>query len=178
MNKEYIFTSERLGFRNWTDQDLEPMSQISSDEDVMEFFPSLQTKEYTEGFIKRMQNEFKERNYCYFAVEIKNTYEFIGFIGLHLQTFEADFTPCVDIGWRLKKSVWNQGYATEGALRCLAYARDDLKINRVYSITPKINIRSERIMQKAGMQKEKEFVFELLKDDERLKNCVLYSKIF
>src|SRR4249920_3517830 len=105
MNK-YIFTSERLGFLDWKNSDIELMYPISSDKEVMEFFPSVQTREYVADFVKRMQIEFSERGHCYFAVE-KLDGEFIGFIGLHLQTFESYFTPCVDIGWRLKKSVWN-----------------------------------------------------------------------
>ena len=173
--QKYLFKSKRLGFRNWFDNDLQAMAKISADKEVMAYFPSTQSVDFVADFIQRMQREFSERRHCYFAVEILETSELIGFIGLHQQTFEADFTPCIDIGWRLKKEVWNNGYATEGAIRCLKYGFDELKIKRIYAITPKINLKSERIMQKIGMKKIKYFIFEPLKDDERLKECVLYS---
>jgi len=172
--KKYLFKSARLGFRNWTSDDLEPMSKISGDEKVMEFFPSVQTAEYVAGFISRMQKEFEEKGHCYFAVEKLEDGEFIGFIGLHEQTFESDFTPCIDIGWRLNKDFWNRGYATEGAKRCLEYAFEILNIKEVYSITPKANVKSEYIMRKIGMSKDKNFTFPLLAEDERLRECVLY----
>jgi RimJ/RimL family protein N-acetyltransferase len=174
-DKNYLFKSARLGFRNWEDADIVVMAAISGDEEVMEFFPGTQTPAYTADFIRRMQLEFAANGYCYFAVDRLDTATFIGFIGIHEQTFESDFTPCVDIGWRLKKEVWNSGFASEGAIRCLEYAFRELGIKKIYSITPKVNVKSERIMQKIGMTKVKDFIFPLLKDDERLKECVLYK---
>ncbi len=100
---------------------------------------------------------------------------FIGFIGLSEQTYQADFTPCIDIGWRIKSSEWYKGFATEGAKRCLDYALNDLRIEKVYSIAPKINIKSEHVMKKTGMEKQYEFEHPLLMNDIRLKTCVLYK---
>ncbi|MEI6019719.1 MAG: GNAT family N-acetyltransferase [Bacteroidota bacterium] len=171
----YLFTSPNLGFRKWRDSDLKAMAQISSDKDVMEFFPGIQNRLYVFDFIQRMKSEYVQRRHCYFAVDLLETSEMIGFIGLHEQNFESDFTPCTDIGWRLKKDKWNKGYATEGAKRCLLYAFDDLKLERVYSMTPRVNLKSQRIMEKIGMKKEKYFVLEFLKEDVRLRDCVLYA---
>lgn len=151
------------------------MAAINADEEVMAYFPSVQTREYTQGFIAAMQQEYAQRRYCYFAVELLETSELIGFLGLHLQEFVADFTPCTDIGWRFKKAVWNRGLATEGAKRCLQYGFESLGLEKIYAITPKLNRKSERIMQKAGMQKVKEFEFERLKEAPTLLNCVLYA---
>lgn len=172
--QEYLFRSERLGFRTWRYDDHAVMSEISGDAEVMAYFPSVQDRTYVLGFIERMKKEFREKAYCYFAVDLLETRELIGFIGLHEQTFASDFTPCVDIGWRLKKEVWNQGYATEGATRCLRYAFEILNLTHVYSITPKVNVKSQRIMQKIGMTYCKTFEFEMLKNDARFRDCVLY----
>ncbi|RZK12370.1 MAG: N-acetyltransferase, partial [Flavobacterium sp.] len=119
--KNYLFTSERLGFRNWIEDDIPKMAEINSDPNVMEFFPSLQSAEQTDLFIRRMQQQFEEKSYCYFAVDVLDTDTFIGFIGLSDKDFESDFTPSVDIGWRLSEKQWKKGYATEGALACLKY---------------------------------------------------------
>lgn len=173
----YIFRSERLGFRNWDLADVEEMFEINSDPKVMEFFPSLQSRDQTFDFIKRMIRQFDNTGFCYFAVETLLDNEFIGFIGLSEQTFLGDLTPCIDIGWRIKSTEWNKGYATEGAKRCLAYAKDDLKIDEIYSIAPKANEKSEHIMIKIGMKKLCEFEHPLLVNYNKLRTCVLY-KVF
>lgn len=173
--KKYIFTSERLGFRNWNLTDIDPMQEINSDEKVMEFFPNILTREKTVEFIARMKNQFEDKGFCYFAVDKLENNEFIGFIGLSEQTYEADFTPCVDIGWRIKSREWNKGFATEGAKKCLDYALNDLKIEDIYSIAPKINTKSEHIMIKIGLKKQYEFEHSLLPNNSLLKTCVLYK---
>lgn len=173
--QKYIFTSERLGFRNWELADIDHLFQINSDKKVMEFFPGIPTKQQTAEFIERMKNQYANKGFCYFAVEKLENQEFIGFIGLSEQTYKADFTPCIDIGWRIKSSEWNKGFATEGAKRCLNYAENNLKIEKIYSIAPKVNIKSELIMIKIGMTKLYDFEHSLLTDNERLKICVLYE---
>jgi len=175
MIREYLFKSERLGFRNWLGSDIAIMAEINADPDVMKFFPGTQSLEQTEAFIERMQLQMSKKGYCYFAVDKLMDGEFIGFVGLSEQTFEASFTPCIDIGWRLSKMEWNKGYATEGAKRCLDYAFNQLEIQKVNAMAPKINLRSIQVMEKIGMKKPTGFVHPLLVDDERLKECVLYE---
>ena len=153
-DKKYIFTSDRLGFRNWELTDIDKMYQINSDQKVMEFFPSVSTKQQTTEFVERMKNQFADNGFCYFAVDKLEDNEFIGFIGLSEQTYDSDFTPCVDIGWRIKSSEWNKGFATEGAKKCLDYALKDLKLENVYSIATKINTKYEHIMTKIGLKKQ------------------------
>lgn len=148
---KYQFTSKRLGFRNWDINDIDKMHEINSDEKVMQFFPSLPSKEQTAEFIARMMHQFQNKGFFYFAVDKLEKNEFIGFIGLAEQTYQADFTPCVAIGWRIKSSEWNKGFATEGAKRCLDYAINDLKLENIFSIAPKVNIKSEHIMVKSGL---------------------------
>jgi RimJ/RimL family protein N-acetyltransferase len=172
----YIFQSARLGFRNWITADIDKMAQINADSTVMEFFPAVSTKQQTIDFIKRMQLQFSQKGFCYFAVDKLIEQEFIGFIGLSEQTYPAAFTPCIDIGWRISSNEWNKGFATEGAQRCLAYAFNDLKIDKVYAVAPIINTRSIHIMTKVGMVKQYEFDHPLLNDDERLRKCVLFEK--
>ncbi|MCW3124243.1 MAG: acetyltransferase, ribosomal protein N-acetylase [Flavipsychrobacter sp.] len=175
MNGQYLFTSERLGFRNWEQADIPLMAEINADPDVMEFFPGTKNHEETAAFIERMQLQLADNGYCYFAVDKLEDRSFIGFIGLSEQAYEASFTPCTDIGWRLSKKYWGKGYATEGAVRCLEYAFSNLKIKKVLAVAPKINVRSELVMQKAGMRKVEEFIHPLLLNDERLRECVLYE---
>ena len=175
MPRNYLFTSQRLGFRNWQETDVEPMAAINADPDVMEFFPGTKTLQETKKFIERMQQQMGARGYCYFAVDKLEDGAFIGFIGLSYQTYEADFNPCVDIGWRLRKNEWNKGFATEGAKRSLDYGLNELGLNKINCIAPKINLRSENVMKKIGMTKVKEFIHPMLLHDDRLRECVLYE---
>lgn len=158
MKNNYLFTSERLGFRNWTLDDLDVLAALCADPDVMEHFPNTLSRDETAAYIKRMQKHFETHGYTYFAADIKDTGELIGFIGLAYQTYETDFLPATDIGWRLKKSAWGKGYATEGARRCLQFAFEELGLDKVVSTCVLANRRSENVMKKIGMQRMGEYM--------------------
>ncbi|WP_224999990.1 GNAT family N-acetyltransferase [Cesiribacter sp. SM1] len=172
--KSYLFTSQRLGFRNWRQADLQPMAALNADPEVMAYFPGTASEEETYRFIERMQQQYAERGFCYFAVDKLEDGEFIGFIGLSEQNYQAYFTPCTDIGWRLKKSAWGQGFATEGAKACLDYTFSRLGLEKVYAVAPLVNTPSENVMKKIGMQPLKTFMHPLLLQDERLRECMVY----
>lgn len=173
----YIFTSPRLGFRNWADADIAHMALINADEQVMRYFPSAQTEEQTRAFVLRMQQQYGRNGFCYFAVDRLEDGQFIGFIGLSEQTYPADFTPCVDVGWRLSQQFWGMGYATEGASACLAYGFATCGLQKIMAVCPVVNQPSEQVMIKAGMQKVKTFDHPLLLNDDRLRSCVLYQAL-
>ena len=175
MKTEYIFISKRLGFRNWIESDLDKLSDINSNEEVMKFFPQIQSRQDTKMFIERMQIQFRNNGFCYFAVEVLEDHRFIGFIGLSKQTYPADFTPCIDIGWRLIPKEWNKGFATEGATRCLKYGFDKIGLDEIFSTAPIINKNSEKIMLKIGMKIVKTFDHPLLTRYPKLKKCNLFK---
>jgi len=175
MSDKYLFTSERLGFRNWIDSDISKMIDINSNPDVMKFFPAIATKIQTAEFIDRMKLMYIEKGYCYFAVDQLKDKSFIGFIGLCYQTYKSQFTPGVDIGWRLNKKYWNNGFATEGAKKCLDYGFNKLELKEIIATAPIINIKSIRIMEKIGMNKLIEFKHPRLRSDKRLENCLCYK---
>jgi RimJ/RimL family protein N-acetyltransferase len=175
VNKSYIFTSARLGFRNWNDDDLDAFAALNADSDVMEHFPKVLTRDESTEFMQRLRAHFDKRGYCYFAVEILETGALIGFIGLAYQEYETDFTPAVDIGWRLKKSAWGNGFATEGAERCLAFAFDTLHLNRIISTCTVKNLPSEKVMQKIGMKRMGEFKHPRLVAFPEIERCVWYA---
>jgi RimJ/RimL family protein N-acetyltransferase len=173
--KQYIFKSERLGFRNWTEEDRPKMGKINSDPKVMEHFPTIPTQKQTDEFVDRMMAQFSQKGFCYFAVDRLDNQEFIGFIGLSEQTFKSDFTPCIDIGWRLAQHEWGKGFATEGAKKCLEFAFYKMQLKNIKSICPTTNLNSENVMKKIGMSKIKNFNHPLLSEYKELENCVLYE---
>lgn len=173
--KDYIFRSERLGFRNWRQTDIAQLIEINNDDEVMAFFPKIPSTEDTINFIKRMQYNFLKKNFCYFAVDLLENDAFVGFIGLSEKSFPADFTPCIDIGWRLKKEVWNRGLATEGARACLYYGFNQLSLDQINAIAPSVNLKSQKIMKKIGMKEVKTFDHPELAAYPHLQECVLFS---
>lgn len=175
MKSPYLFTSERLGFRGWKTEDLEEFATLNADEEVMKYFPSTLDRQEVSDFIGRLQNHQEKYGYCYFAVEKLADKEFIGFIGLVYQTYKSDFTPATDIGWRLNKSHWGKGFATEGALRCLKLGFEDFKLNKIFSTCPKVNLASEGVMKRIGMVKKGEFKHPRLVNHPYLEDCVYYE---
>lgn len=177
MDTAYLFTSERLGFRTWTDADLPAMAAINSDPEVMEFFPTLRSMAETATALQQFRTMYEERGYCFYAVETLVDKQFIGFTGLSRISYEASFTPCVEIGWRLARTAWGKGYATEGARRCLEHAFDTLQLDRVRAIAPVVNQRSIHVMKKCGMQPLLVFDHPLLTDAPHLQPCVCYEAL-
>ncbi len=175
MADNYILKSERLGFRNWNKNDLVAFAQINGDKEVMEYFPNPLSESETAEFIDRLIKHYETNKFNYFATELLATGELIGFVGLAYQTYETDFTPAVDIGWRLKKSAWGKGYATEGANKCLAFAFNELNLSKVISTCTAKNKKSEHLMKKIGMKKVKEFKHPRLKAFPEFETCVLYE---
>lgn len=174
MKKQYLFKSDRLGFRNWSKDDVREFAKINADLDVMEHFPKPLTVEETSVFIDRLYNHYNKYGYTYFATEILETGELIGFIGLAFQDYPSNFTPAVDIGWRLKKNAWGKGYATEGAKKCLEFGFNELNLNQIIATCTKKNSNSENVMKKIGMTKIGEFNHPKLKEFPQYEECICY----
>ena len=166
--------TERLILRSWKPEDLSLFVAMNKDNRVMRYFPATLSEAETEAFYNRIQDEFNQKGSGLYAVELKSTGVFIGYVGLHEIGFEADFTPGIEIGWRLAADYHNQGYATEAAETVLKLAKE-LGIGSLYSFTAKINIPSERVMQKIGMTKVGEFDHPKLSKDSPLLTHVLYT---
>ncbi len=179
MSADYVFVSERLGFRGWRDSDVGPMAAINADPEVMRYFPETPTREValTQGraFIEQMQREVETRGHCYWAVDELGGGGPIGFIGLHWVEHDIPHGPFVDIGWRLARSAWGKGYATEGARACLEDGFGRLDLPRIYAMAPRANTPSIRVMQKLEMSYVTDFVHPVLRELPALRECVLYA---
>lgn len=175
LQNPYLFTSERLGFRNWKSDDLDELAALCADPAVMKYFPATLTREESEAYLQRLQKHYDTYGYNYYAVERLDKGEWIGLIGLAYQTYEVDFLPATDIGWRLKQSAWGKGYATEGAKRCLSHGFETLGLERIVSTCVIQNSPSENVMQKIGMTRMSEFDHPKLWDYPENLRCVWYE---
>jgi len=170
----YILKTNRLGLRNWQESDSEPFIKMCQDPAVMRYFPKVLSEKETKDLVNRLKNHFTTHGFTYFAVEKLDSNEFLGFTGLAQQTWESEFTPCVDLGWRLKKEAWGKGYATEAAKACLDAAFTRFKLNEVYAFAAKGNKASENVMKKLGMQFQGTFIHPKIANDPRFPHCFAY----
>lgn len=165
----------RLILRQWCEADLAPFAQLNADPQVMKYFPSMLTATQSAQMVERIKKHFCEYGFGLWAVELKETGEFVGFIGLSVPQFTAYFTPCIEIGWRLAAAFWNRGYASEGAKAVLAFGFQECRLDQVVSFTVPANKPSRRVMEKIGMSYIDNFDHPSLPDGDPLKRHVLYT---
>jgi RimJ/RimL family protein N-acetyltransferase len=146
-----LIETERLLLRRWKEEDREPFCRMNADPRVMEFMPECMTRAESDLLLDRINGHFKKHGFGLFAAELREERLFIGFIGLTVPSFEAHFTPCVEIGWRLAADDWGRGLATQGARAVAKYAFAGLELDELVSFTVPANIRSRRVMGKIGM---------------------------
>ena len=79
---------------------------------------------------------------------------FIGFCGIWSPRFEAHFTPCIEIGWRLAFNAWGHGYATEASEAALEFGYERLILREIVAFATPDNHRSLRVMKRLGMVHE------------------------
>lgn len=171
---QYIET-QRLILRSWQERDIPQLARMNKDDKVMEYFLKKLSYEETNDFYNQIQEELMASGFGTYAVEVKDTGAFIGFVGLHNVTFDVDFVPAIEIRWRLLPEFWGKGYATEAARACLNYAKDELKLKEIVSFTSLPNKRSEHVMQKIGMTRIKEFGHPLVEPNHPLYRHILYK---
>ncbi|EGQ3842203.1 GNAT family N-acetyltransferase [Staphylococcus pseudintermedius] len=174
----YIETN-RLKLRDWQDEDLQPFQQLNANRQVRQFFPSLLSYQKTALDFEAMKSYLKHHQIGLFAVELKATKEWIGFIGMNYipQTVDYPFEelPFYEIGWRLSPEVWDNGIATEGAEAVLDYVAER-GISEVYAMAAKVNHASIRVMEKIGMTHYDDFDKPGLSEHHVLRPQVRYRK--
>lgn len=142
--------TDRLLLRRWVPADREPFAALNADPKVAEYLPGTLSRKESDAMIKRLEGHFDRHGFGFWALEIRDGL-CAGFVGLSVPRFEAHFTPCVEIGWRLGPTHWGRGYATEGARAALAFGFDVLGLEEIVSFTVPGNAASGRVMEKIGM---------------------------
>ncbi len=166
----------RLLLRQWREEDLAPFAALNDDPAVMEHFPARIPRAASDTILGRSRAQFEERGFGLWAVEVPGRADFIGFTGLTVPRFTAHFTPCVEVGWRLARAHWGQGYATEAASAALRHGFETVGLAEIVSFTVPANERSRRVMEKLGMQRAPEDDFDNpgLPEGSPLRRHVLY----
>ena len=147
-------TTQRLLLRQWRDDDLAPFAALNADPEVMRYFSARLTREQSDNLAIHIRGTLTRQGWGLWAVEVRGGAPFIGFVGLNRAEFEAHFTPAVEVGWRLHRPYWRQGYATEAATAALTFAFDQLDVPEVVSFTATRNEPSWRVMERLGMSRD------------------------
>ncbi|TDO54902.1 RimJ/RimL family protein N-acetyltransferase [Kribbella sp. VKM Ac-2527] len=168
--------TDRLVLRDWRESDLAPWAAMNADPEVREYLGPLLTAEEAAASVRSFQDDLDRNGFGFWAVEVRHTGEFVGFAGLDTVDEGMPFTG-VEAGWRLARSAWGHGYATEAALAVLRYGFDTHRMPEILAITTTTNLRSQAVMQRIGMTTDPAEDF----DDPEvavgpLRRCVLYRK--
>jgi ribosomal-protein-alanine N-acetyltransferase len=168
--------TSRLLLRQWRPADREPFARLNRDPAVMAFMPGFLSRVESDELVDRVEAHFLKHGFGPWAAELREGGQFIGYIGLMVPRFEAAFTPCVEIAWRLAHEYWGRGLATEGARAVLRHAFEDLVLPSLVSFTVPTNVRSRRVMEKLGMthNPQDDFDHPLLLAGHPLRRHVLY----
>jgi RimJ/RimL family protein N-acetyltransferase len=146
--------TERLLLRRWRPEDRNPFAALNADPVVMEHFVAPLSRSESDDLVDRIEDTFDREGYGLWAVEVVDGSAFIGFVGLWPVTFDAPFTPAVEVGWRLARRGWGSGFATEAARMAVADAFERLGLDEIVSMTSRGNTRSQRVMEKVGMARD------------------------
>jgi ribosomal-protein-alanine N-acetyltransferase len=151
MPEEFILETDRLILRPLRQGDTDALAAMNADPEVMRYFPARMDQRGTEALMDRMDRHFARHGFGWWALEKKGDAPFIGFAGLLRPAFQAHFTPCVEVGWRLARAYWGFGYATEAGRASLDVAFERLGLDEVVSMTVTDNRGSRAVMERLGM---------------------------
>ncbi|MNQ64711.1 hypothetical protein D3C85_791440 [compost metagenome] len=154
------FDTPRLQVRQWRESDLAPFFALACDPQVMEFLLPLPTRAESDAAAHRARALIAQKGWGFWAVERKDTGEFIGFTGLNVPMAALPFSPCVEIGWRLSRASWGQGFATEAARGALQVGFERLGLGEIVAFTANGNLRSAAVMARLGMHEDVAGAFE------------------
>ena len=144
----------RLLLRQWRDDDFAAFAELSADPAVMEYLVPLP------GWVARKRAHWEKVGFGQWVVEIPDEASFVGVVGLETVSYEAPFTPAVEVAWRLARAYWGKGYATEAARAALDYGFDELGLIEIVALTVSANWRSRRVMERLGMTRAPEDDFD------------------
>lgn len=147
--------TDRLILREFSQGDAENFFLLNSDPDVLKYTGDKPFQNLAEAeALVANYDQYRRFNCGRLTVLLKDTNEFLGWCGLKYH--EED--KLTDIGYRLKKSAWGRGYATEAAMASLHYGFNTLKLNEIVGHAMKDNLPSIRVFKKLGMYYVKDII--------------------
>ena len=176
MAKVVEIKTKRLLMRQWRDEDLFDFWMLNSDPEVMEYLPVIPSEKDSNILAHKIINLIEENGWGFWAVENISDKSFIGFVGLNKPKYALPVNPCIEVGWRLARKYWGNGYATEAGYASLEFAFNNLDVNEIYSFTSVANKKSEAVMKRLNMvNANSNFNHPTIPDNNPYKEHVLYK---
>jgi RimJ/RimL family protein N-acetyltransferase len=167
--------TDRLTMRRWRDADREPFAALNGDPETMRFFPATLDRAASDIFIERIEARFGQQGYGLWALEVTDTGEFIGYTGLNPMPPGVPGEGGMEVGWRLLRHAWHQGYATEAAKAAVGVAFDEtVALPEIWSMTAVRNEPSQAVMWRIGMTEYTRFEHPAVPEGSDLRPHVLY----
>jgi RimJ/RimL family protein N-acetyltransferase len=148
-----MIRTERLLMRRWRDEDRDAFAAMNADPAVMEHFQGTTPRDRSDAFIDRIEAWWDEHGWGLWAIEVPGVAPFIGYVGL----WPADYVtgePMVEVGWRIAREHWGNGYVTEAAREALRYGFEEIGLDEIVSFTVPQNERSWRVMERIGLRRD------------------------
>jgi RimJ/RimL family protein N-acetyltransferase len=146
--------TDRLMLRGWRHADRGPFAELNADPQVAEFLGGPLDRDGSDALVDRILVRWDSDGHGLWAVERVEDGRFLGFVGLAAPSFDAVFSPCAEVGWRLAREAWGRGYATEAARAALRFGFVELDLNEIVSFTTVANVRSRAVMERLGMTRD------------------------
>ncbi len=166
--------TDRLLMRRWRDSDREPFAELNGDPDTLRFFPKTLSRAESDAFVDLIESRFESQGYGLWALEVAATGEFIGFTGLNAMPEGVPGTGGVEIGWRLARTAWHHGYATEAARAARDVAFGGIGLPEIWSMTAVLNEPSMAVMRRIGMEEVARFEHPKVPEGHPVRPHVLY----
>jgi RimJ/RimL family protein N-acetyltransferase len=146
--------TDRLMLRGWRHADRGRFAELNADPQVAEFLGGPLDRDASDALVDRILVRWDSDGHGLWAVERVEDGRFLGFVGLAAPSFDAVFSPCVEVGWRLAREAWGRGYATEAARAALRFGFVELDLDEIVSFTTVANVRSRAVMERLGMTRD------------------------
>ncbi|MCC8959354.1 GNAT family N-acetyltransferase [Bradyrhizobium sp. Pear77] len=169
-------STPRLILRSWMESDRLPFAEMSQDAQVMEYLRPLPTRDASDAWIDFQISHQSSHGFCLWAVESKESGVFMGAVGLLRIGFVAPFTPAIEVGWRLARQFWGQGFAVEAARVSLQFGFEEIRLKEIVAHASTRNVRSRRVMAKLGMSHDsaEDFDHPRMPENDALRRQALY----
>jgi RimJ/RimL family protein N-acetyltransferase len=166
----------RLRLRAWRGEDLPLFAELNADADVTQHLLGPLSRAQSDAFVERITGHFLREGFGFWAVEAPGVANFMGMVGIGIPSYTAPFTPCVEVGWRLARQYWGQGFATEAARAALEFGFETANLSEIVALTVPGNTRSRAVMSRLGMTRDAsdDFDHPLVPAGHRLTRHVLY----
>jgi RimJ/RimL family protein N-acetyltransferase len=169
--------TDRLLMRRWRDSDREPFAELNGDPETLVFFPSTLDRAASDALVDRIEARFDEQGFGLWALEVAETGQFIGFTGLNPMPPGVPGAGGMEVGWRLARSAWHHGYATEAARAALNVAFTGAGLAEIWSMTAVLNEPSQAVMRRLGMTEAARFEHPNVPAGHRVRPHVVYHLV-